>query len=192
MDCKKRLEEDFHNASDPYSHWICWKTVNYFGIGVYDYYSFKPKQIIEAQLKVHLFQNVQLLPPQNLSVRESSADFLLTWTAPDGSQGLSNALEYEVTYKRDWESWGKAASRLLSNTTHCHLSHLIPGSRYIARVRARPEQGRGFSGQYSEWSTDVSWETPEGRGGWSRAVQGWLRSQGCTGLSLWIPSKSRS
>ncbi|OXB52014.1 hypothetical protein ASZ78_005768, partial [Callipepla squamata] len=162
MDCKKRLEEDFHNASDPYSHWICWKTVNYFGIGVYDYYSFKPKQIIEAQLKVHLFQNVQLLPPQNLSVRESSADFLLTWTAPDGSQGLSNALEYEVTYKRDWESWGKAASRLLSNTTHCHLSHLIPGSRYIARVRARPEQGRGFSGQYSEWSTDVSWETPEG------------------------------
>ncbi|OXB51833.1 hypothetical protein ASZ78_007937, partial [Callipepla squamata] len=111
---------------------------------------------------LYLHLPVQLLPPQNLSVRESSADFLLTWTAPDGSQGLSNALEYEVTYKRDWESWEKAASRLLSNTTHCHLSHLIPGSRYVARVRARPEQGRGFSGQYSEWSTDVSWETPEG------------------------------
>ncbi|NXK49799.1 IL3RB protein, partial [Chauna torquata] len=56
----------------------------------------------------------------------------------------------------------KAASHLLSNTTHCHLSHLIPGSRYVARVRARVEQARGFSGQYSEWSTDVSWETPEG------------------------------
>ncbi|POI21156.1 hypothetical protein CIB84_015097 [Bambusicola thoracicus] len=111
-------------------------------------------------LYIHL--PVQPLPPQNLSVRESSGDFLLTWTAPDGSQGLGNALEYEVAYKREWESWEKAASRLLSNTTHCHLSHLMPGSRYVARVRARPEQGRGFSGQYSEWSTDVSWETPEG------------------------------
>ncbi|XP_021239504.1 cytokine receptor common subunit beta-like isoform X2 [Numida meleagris] len=162
MHCKKELEEDLREASGPYSHWICWKTVEYFGIGVDDYYSFKPKQILEAQLQVHLFQNVQPLPPQNLSVSESSGDFLLTWTAPDGSQGLSNALEYEVAYKREWESWEKAASRLLSSTTRCHLSHLIPGSRYVARVRARPEQGRGFSGQYSEWSTDVSWETPEG------------------------------
>ncbi|XP_042693702.1 cytokine receptor common subunit beta-like isoform X2 [Centrocercus urophasianus] len=162
MHCQKELEEDLPEASDPYSHWICWKTVEYFGIGVDDYYSFKPKQNLEAQLQVHLFQNVQPLPPQNLSLRESSGDFLLTWTAPDGSQGLSNVLEYEVAYKRDWESWEKAASRLLSNITHCHLSHLIPGSRYIAHVRARPEQGTGFSGQYSEWSTDVSWETPEG------------------------------
>lgn len=162
MHCEKELGEDLHEASDPYTHWICGKTVKYFGIGVDDYYSFKPQQILEAHLEVHPFQNVQPLPPQNLSVRESSGDFLLTWTAPDGSQGLGSALEYEVAYKREWESWEKAASRLLSNTTHCHLSHLIPGSRYVARVRARPEQGRGFSGHYSEWSTDVSWETPEG------------------------------
>ncbi|XP_065599099.1 LOW QUALITY PROTEIN: cytokine receptor common subunit beta-like [Cyrtonyx montezumae] len=162
MICIKEVKDDVHEAPDSYIHWVCQKTVHNLGIGPDDIYSFEPKQILEAQLKVHLFQNVQLLPPQNLSVRGSSGDFLLTWTAPDGSQGLSNALEYEVAYKRDWESWEKAASHLLSNTTHCHLSHLIPGSRYTARVRARPEQGRGFSGQYSEWSTDVSWDTPEG------------------------------
>ncbi|XP_032301693.1 cytokine receptor common subunit beta-like [Coturnix japonica] len=78
------------------------------------------------------------------------------------ANGLGRCIGYnEVAYKREWESWEKAATRRLSNTTHCHLSHLIPGSRYVARVRARAEQGRGFSGQYSEWSTDVSWETPE-------------------------------
>ncbi|NXE85471.1 IL3RB protein, partial [Cochlearius cochlearius] len=57
-----------------------------------------------------------------------------------------------------------AASLLLSNTTRCHLSHkdLVPGSSYIARVRARPGRASGISGQYSEWSTELSWETPEG------------------------------
>ncbi|KAM6301671.1 cytokine receptor common subunit beta-like [Podargus strigoides] len=56
----------------------------------------------------------------------------------------------------------KAASLLLSNTTHCHLSHkdLVPGSSYVARVRARPGQASGFSGQYSGWSMEASWETP--------------------------------
>ncbi|NWH55732.1 IL3RB protein, partial [Fregata magnificens] len=108
---------------------------------------------------------VQTLPPQNLSVSlMRSGDFLLTWKAADGSQGLGNALEYEVTYKREWESWEKAASLLLSNATRCHLSRkdLVPGSSYVARVRARPGRTSGFSGQYSEWSTEVSWETPEG------------------------------
>ncbi|NXS77179.1 IL3RB protein, partial [Pandion haliaetus] len=60
----------------------------------------------------------------------------------------------------------KAASLLLSNTTRCHLSRkdLVPGSSYVARVRARPGWASGFSGQYSEWSTEASWETPEGSG----------------------------
>uniref|UniRef100_A0A8C3BGY6 Fibronectin type-III domain-containing protein n=1 Tax=Cairina moschata TaxID=8855 RepID=A0A8C3BGY6_CAIMO len=110
---------------------------------------------------LHLHLLVQPLPPQNLEVQNSSGDFFLTWTAAEGSQGLGNALEYEVTFKREWESW-EDASRLLSNTTRCHLSHLMPGSRYIARVRARAQQAKGFSGPFSEWSTDVSWETPEG------------------------------
>ncbi|NXU68465.1 IL3RB protein, partial [Horornis vulcanius] len=74
----------------------------------------------------------------------------------------------------------EAASLLLSNTTHCSLSHedLVPGSSYVARVRARPGQASGFSGQYSKWSMEVSWKTPKGSMGWSGAMQGWkLRSQ---------------
>ncbi|NXN34664.1 IL3RB protein, partial [Nycticryphes semicollaris] len=58
----------------------------------------------------------------------------------------------------------KAASLLTSNATSCHLhcKDLVPGSSYVARVRARPGLASGFSGQYSEWSMEVSWQTPEG------------------------------
>ncbi|CAN0053226.1 unnamed protein product [Bubo scandiacus] len=165
MLCKRQPENDLREAPDSYVHWVCRNTTDNFGIGVDDIYSFKPNKILQAELIVNLFQNVQTLPPQNLSViLMRSGDVLLTWKAADGSQGLGNALEYEVTYKRQWESWEKAASLLFSNTTLCHLSrdNLVPGSSYVARVRARPGRASGFSGQYSEWSTEASWETPEG------------------------------
>ncbi|XP_050756149.1 cytokine receptor common subunit beta-like [Gymnogyps californianus] len=160
MTCKSHKGENHADCQNFTMHWVC-------HIHEYDQenYSFKFDLTLHAELTVYLFQNVQTLPPQNLSVSlMRSGDFLLTWKAADGSQGLGNVLEYEVTYKREWESWEKAASLLLSNTTRCHLSRedLVPGSRYVARVRARPGQASGFSGQYSEWSVEASWETPEG------------------------------
>ncbi|NXB97019.1 IL3RB protein, partial [Vidua chalybeata] len=165
MFCKRQTENYLHETPDVYVHWVCHSTTNSFGIGVDDIYGFRPNKVLQTELDVDLFQNVQPLPPQNLSVSSmTSGDFLLTWKTADGSQGLSNALDYEVTYKREWESWEEAASLLLSNTTHCSLSHedLVPGSSYIARVRARPGQASSFSGQYSKWSMEVSWKTPEG------------------------------
>ncbi|NWU65357.1 IL3RB protein, partial [Pterocles burchelli] len=165
MFCKCQTENYLHESPDSYVHWVCRNTTNNFGIGIDHIYSFRPNKILQAELNVDLFQNVQTLPPQNLSVSlMRSGDVLLTWKAADRSQGLGNALEYEVTYKQEWESWEKAASLLLSNTTRCHLNHkdLVPGSSYVARVRARPGQDSGFSGQYSEWSTEASWDTPEG------------------------------
>ncbi|NWT86977.1 IL3RB protein, partial [Lanius ludovicianus] len=165
MFCKRQTENDLHEAPDVYVHWVCRNTTEYFGIGVNYSYGFRPNKALQAELDVDLFQNVQPLTPQNLSVGlMRSGDFLLTWRTANGGQGLGNALEFEVTYKREWESWEGAASLLLSNTTHCSLSSedLVPGSSYVARVRARPGQASGFSGQYSEWSTEVSWKTPEG------------------------------
>ncbi|NXA94956.1 IL3RB protein, partial [Melanocharis versteri] len=165
MFCKRQTENYLRETPDVYVHWVCRNTINYFGIGVEDIYGFKTNKVLQAELDVDLFQNVQPLPPQNLSVSSmTSGNFLLTWRTADGSHGLGNALEFEVTYKRKWESWEEAASLLLSSTTRCSLSHedLVPGSSYVARVRARPQQASGFSGQYSEWSTEVSWKTPEG------------------------------
>ncbi|NXR22553.1 IL3RB protein, partial [Cinclus mexicanus] len=165
MFCRRQTENDLHETPDVYVHWVCHRTTDYFGIGVDDIYGFRPKKVLQTELDVNLFQNVQPLPPQNLSVSSmTSGDFLLTWKTVAGSQVLGNVLDYEVTYKRDWESWEAAASLLLSNTTRCSLSreHLVPGSSYVARVRARPGQDSNFSGQYSEWSMEVSWKTPEG------------------------------
>ncbi|KAF2980370.1 hypothetical protein EK904_008309 [Melospiza melodia maxima] len=48
------------------------------------------------------------------------------------------------------------------NQTELHVDLFQNGSSYVARVRARPGQASSFSGQYSEWSTEVSWKTPEG------------------------------
>ncbi|NXC31121.1 IL3RB protein, partial [Campylorhamphus procurvoides] len=165
MFCKRQTENDLHEAPDLYVHWACHNSTDYFGMGLKVSYGFKPNKMLQAELNVDLFRNVQPLPPQNLSVSlMKSGDFLLTWKTADGSQGLGNALDYEVTYKREWESWEGAASLLLSNTTYCNLSHedLVPGSSYVARVRVRPGQASGFSGQYSAWSTEASWKTPEG------------------------------
>ncbi|NWI21667.1 IL3RB protein, partial [Crypturellus soui] len=168
MHCKPQAENEFHNASKFYIYWVCRSTVDStFGIGVDDIYSFKPNQTLEAELNVHLYKTVQPLPPQNLSVSlMPSGDFSLTWKGYEGNPGLSSALEYEVAYKQKWESWERAASLSLSNTTRCRLSHegLVPGSSYVARVRARPRLSSGFSGQFSEWSTETSWETPAGSG----------------------------
>ncbi|NWX70482.1 IL3RB protein, partial [Alca torda] len=160
MTCRSYTGENHADCQNFTMHQVC-------HIHGYDQknYSFKFDLTLQAELNVYLFQNVQTLPPQNLSVSlMTSGDFLLTWEAADRSQGLGNALEYEVTYKRKWESWEEAASLLLSNTTSCHLHHkdLVPESSYVARVRARPGQASGFSGQYSEWSTEASWKTPEG------------------------------
>ncbi|XP_074025198.1 cytokine receptor common subunit beta-like [Numenius arquata] len=160
MTCRSHTGENHADCQNATMHWVC-------HINGYDQenYNFKFDLTLQAELNVYLFQNVQTPPPQNLSVSlMTSGDFLLTWKAADGSQGLGSALEYEVTYKREWESWEKAASLFLSNTTSCHFHRkdLLPGSSYVARVRARPGQASGFSGQYSEWSTEVSWQTPEG------------------------------
>lgn len=37
---------------------------------------------------------------------------MLAWQTADGSQGLGSALDYEVTYKRQWESWEVRAEEL--------------------------------------------------------------------------------
>ncbi|NWS31250.1 IL3RB protein, partial [Polioptila caerulea] len=165
MFCKRQTENGLGETPDVYVHWVCHNTTDYFGIGVDDIYGFRPKKVLQAELDVDLFQNVQPLPPQNLSVSSTtSGDFLLTWAAAKGSQGLGSALDYELSYKRDWDSWQGAASLLLSSTTLCRLGRqeLVPGSRYVARVRARPGHSSGFSGHYSHWSTEVSWKTPGG------------------------------
>ncbi|ETE73292.1 Cytokine receptor common subunit beta, partial [Ophiophagus hannah] len=110
----------------------------------------------------------QLLPPEKLNVTATEeCDFLLEWKAGGGTNRNnlleSLPLDFEISYKRTWELWEESSSVLVSNKSHYCLRHssLVPGSRYIARVRSKPSPDSGFAGRYSDWSPVITWQTPE-------------------------------
>uniref|UniRef100_A0A8C8VLX5 Colony stimulating factor 2 receptor subunit beta n=1 Tax=Pelusios castaneus TaxID=367368 RepID=A0A8C8VLX5_9SAUR len=166
--CELQRAKELPASQYPCVFWSCRKNTTYFATGIEDIYTFKPNQDLQAELTVSLFQNVRPLPPQKFWINVTEAgDFLLAWKAVGGRQGsqqLHNALEFEVTYKREWESWEKSSSVTVSNSSHYLLKRdaLVPDSTYVARVRSKPSQSSGWSGQPSEWSTSVTWRSQEG------------------------------
>ncbi|XP_065253477.1 cytokine receptor common subunit beta-like [Emys orbicularis] len=166
--CEPQGAEGLPICQDSCVCWSCHRNSTTFAIGLRDSYTFKPDRLLQAELNVSLFQNVQPLPPQKLWINITEAgDFLLSWEAAEGtneSHWVHDELEFEVTYRRKWESWEKSSSVSVANSSHCLLRHdaLVPGSTYEARVRSKPSQGAGWSGQSSEWSTAVSWKSQEG------------------------------
>ncbi|XP_034633323.1 cytokine receptor common subunit beta [Trachemys scripta elegans] len=166
--CEPQGGKELPICQDSCVCWSCHRNSTMFAIGLRDSYTFKPDRLLQAELNVSLFQNVQPLPPQKLWINITEAgDFLLSWEAAEGtneSHWVHDELEFEVTYKREWESWEKSSSVSVANSSHCLLRRdaLVPGSTYEARVRSKPSQGAGWSGQSSEWSTAVSWKSQEG------------------------------
>lgn len=57
MFCKRQLENDLRETPDVYVHWVCHRTTDSFGIGVDDFYGFRPEKVLQTELKVNLFQN---------------------------------------------------------------------------------------------------------------------------------------
>ncbi|NWX05474.1 IL3RB protein, partial [Caloenas nicobarica] len=169
MFCKRQTENDLDEVPESYVHWVCINTTDNFGIGVDDIYSFRPDKMLQAELNVDLFQNARSTAWQHVHLPSHAWD---CWEMEPGSHLLSLfacllplfSIPQLPDFLPPFPQQQKAASLLLSNTTRCHLSckDLVPGSSYVARVRARPGRSSGFSGQFSEWSTEVSWETPEG------------------------------
>ncbi|XP_015281956.1 PREDICTED: cytokine receptor common subunit beta [Gekko japonicus] len=131
--------------------WNCYRNQSFFSALEEDNYTFRPDRKLEVQLNVSLFDNVQLPPPREL-------DISLT------EEGLDEALDYEVIYKREWEPWERSTSVFVSNVSRWLFHHddLVPGSTYVARVRSKPHQDNHLSGGYSEWSSAVNWTAPEG------------------------------
>nr|XP_006133861.1 cytokine receptor common subunit beta isoform X1 [Pelodiscus sinensis]XP_014434403.1 cytokine receptor common subunit beta isoform X1 [Pelodiscus sinensis] len=166
--CEPQGANGFPVCQDSCICWSCPRNSTSFAVGVNDYYSFKPSRLLQANLSISPFQNVQPLPPQKLQINVTEeGDFFLAWEAAGGRKGSHwqhHALEFEVAYKREWESWEKSSSVSVASSCHCLLRRdaLVPGSTYLARVRAKPSQSGGWSGQPSEWSTAVSWKSQEG------------------------------
>ncbi|XP_029143111.1 cytokine receptor common subunit beta [Protobothrops mucrosquamatus] len=149
-------------------HWHCRRNETRFNSLLINSFIFKPDRKLEIQLNVDLFKNIQLLPPEKLNVTATEeCNFLLEWKAGGGTnrnQLLEGVpLDFEISYKRTWELWEESSSVLVSNKSHYCLRHsnVVPGSRYVARVRNKPSPGSGFAGRYSDWSPVVTWQTPE-------------------------------
>ncbi|XP_016849162.2 cytokine receptor common subunit beta [Anolis carolinensis] len=147
--------------------WKCHKNQDTIFLGMENIFIFKPERSLDVQLNISFFNNVQPLPPQNLVVNiTEDGDSFLIWEAGNGiirNNWLENSLDFEVTYKRFWESWEESSSLLVSNASQCLLQHLVPGNTYVARVRSKPGRTSQFVGHYSDWSSVVIWDTPEGK-----------------------------
>uniref|UniRef100_A0A8D0L7Y6 Colony stimulating factor 2 receptor subunit beta n=1 Tax=Sphenodon punctatus TaxID=8508 RepID=A0A8D0L7Y6_SPHPU len=165
-DCQRATVSPIN--SDSQVCWSCRRDTSHFIVGLKDTFSFKPVRELQTQLNMTLSQNIQLSPPQKPEVNVTeTGDFILSWKAATGtkrSQWFPQTLEFEVAYKRDWESWENSSSVSVSNTSQYLLgyNHLVPGSTYVARVRSKPWQYGGISGHYSEWSPQESWKLEPG------------------------------
>ncbi|XP_040841500.1 cytokine receptor common subunit beta isoform X1 [Ochotona curzoniae] len=132
-----------------------------------DAFSFQPDRPLGIQLTVTLTQHVLPPPPTNLQISATGDCFLLNWsTAVNESQSSwlsSEALEFEVLYKRLHDSWEEASS-LVANSSQVILDpeHLWPSSTYVARVRTRLAPGGVISGRPSEWSPEIQWDSQPG------------------------------
>ncbi|XP_067325316.1 cytokine receptor common subunit beta [Anolis sagrei] len=167
-DKDKKLENVACNSQKVGSQiqWECHRSQDIIIFGMNNTFVFKPELSLDIHLNVSFFNNVQPLPPSKLVVSiTEDGDSLLLWEAGDGinrNHWLEDSLDFEVTYKRFWESWEESSSILVSNASQCLLQHLIPGNTYVARVRSKPGRTSQLVSHYSDWSSVVTWDTPEG------------------------------
>eukprot|EP00064_Thunnus_orientalis_P005882 superscaffoldBa00000595_g5896 len=107
---------------------------------------------------LHLSQYLRARPPVDLSMHNSGdGGWQLIWFSPyPSSSSLSKNLKYQLSYRPD-----RHASWTIKDVTSTNMTlekqSLLPGCRYEARVRAQASVG-----QWSDWSSVVTWQTEEG------------------------------
>ncbi|OWK04006.1 CSF2RB [Cervus elaphus hippelaphus] len=136
-----------------------------FVLADFDYFSFRPDQLLVTELTVNLSQHVQPPTPKDLNITATRESFVLSWSiAHEGFQShWLSSLEFEVVYKRLQDSWEDARTTYSKfPPAILELKHLLPSSTYMARVRTRLAPGSGLSGRPSQWSQEVSWKSQPG------------------------------
>eukprot|EP00079_Xenopus_tropicalis_P030295 XP_012826126.2 PREDICTED: interleukin-21 receptor [Xenopus tropicalis] len=103
--------------------------------------------------------------PYNLSVL-SFENYNFSWETPYKREMhlQANELAYELSYKRDDESWEKQKRiHIFEDEKSVVLlqSSFQDGESYVARVRAKPKNSSIYRGDWSEWSNTVEWTTNE-------------------------------
>uniref|UniRef100_A0A452HEM5 Fibronectin type-III domain-containing protein n=1 Tax=Gopherus agassizii TaxID=38772 RepID=A0A452HEM5_9SAUR len=113
--------------------------------------------IVIQQQKFRPWDNIQLRPPDNLQVvNTSDSTCNLTWRIPISSHYLNNRREFEV-WCRDRTKPRETAMLLpiKQDQEWVRIENLLPDSEYEAEVRVKPNQ----YGVWSNWSKTLRWRT---------------------------------
>ncbi|XP_075140618.1 interleukin-21 receptor-like [Leptodactylus fuscus] len=106
------------------------------------------------------------LPPVNLTVSLHD-DYNISWeTYYDAHVMRSGELVYELSYKKERESWlNQTTLQILEDEKNLILLRTLlqGGEQYKARIRAQPKNTSTsiYHGEWSEWSASVTWTTPD-------------------------------
>uniref|UniRef100_A0A8C9DN13 Colony stimulating factor 2 receptor subunit beta n=1 Tax=Prolemur simus TaxID=1328070 RepID=A0A8C9DN13_PROSS len=101
-------------------------------------------------------ENIQMARP-SLNMTKNEDSYSLRW---ETRKMQYNHIDYtfEVQYRKDSATWEDSKTEVLQNAHSMALPALEPSTPYRARVRVKPSR-RGYSGIWSEWSEECSWET---------------------------------
>ncbi|XP_051898793.1 cytokine receptor common subunit beta [Pristis pectinata] len=148
-------------TSSTESHCIIKNT--FFAVGIEYTFTFKPKNPISLNKSFRLMENIKLQSPHGLTVNVTeTGDYLLSWETiytGNSSNIRLGTLQYEVNYKRTWESWENSVSETItggSRQLEINSSALRSADTYVARVRMRPLQST-YRHLWSAWSSQVQW-----------------------------------
>ncbi|GCC32033.1 hypothetical protein chiPu_0010493 [Chiloscyllium punctatum] len=148
-------------------NWRCTIEDNSYAVSFQYNYVFKPERPIHLSKSFRPLENIKPQPPFNLSVTNTmEGDYLLSWQTiytRNSSNRLFGRLQYEINYKRSWDSWENSAIETVQKSSQQfqinRLSLAAGSETYVARVRAKPQQQEGSRGHWSEWSSEIQWET---------------------------------
>ncbi|XP_012816950.2 cytokine receptor common subunit beta isoform X1 [Xenopus tropicalis] len=136
-----------------------------FIINVNDSYTFLPERDVHQGVTIVPALKVRTSPPQGLvSHKLENGTVILSWKSPVPSD-FHLTMFYQIVYRRQgWEAWKDSASVYVMKELNVSLSpHLfVPGSTYIFRVRALPQEGKHPKGSWSKWSKKLTLKIPGG------------------------------
>ncbi|KAG8556740.1 hypothetical protein GDO81_018190 [Engystomops pustulosus] len=107
--------------------------------------------------------NIQTDPPTDLQMKdELHYKYKLGWSPPVVAVPTIKLI-YQLCFWKQGDE--ECPDLLLKNVSGNVLEYYIPNSEllgstyYIAKVRAKPDDGSGYNGPWSEWSQTYSWKT---------------------------------
>ncbi|XP_077134454.1 cytokine receptor common subunit beta isoform X1 [Ranitomeya variabilis] len=118
----------------------------------------------QEELKIFKpFKHIQTDPPTDLKMKDPvNYKYKLGWIPPVVAYPAIK-LTYQLCF---WKQGDEECSDLLlvnvsGNVPEYYISSskLSSSTNYTAKVRAKPENGSGFNGPWSDWSQSYSWKT---------------------------------